>query len=215
MLHIQHLLLHLSLHRRFNRAAVRFAGLLSIYCAASFANNATVADQLKDIVLDKPKQITHFQLIDQHKKAFTEKNFLGKWTFLFFGYTNCPDVCPTTLSEMETLAKNLIPRPPMTNNVQYVFATVDPKRDTPEQMRTYIGYFNKQFIALSGETEQISALTKQLNIKYELGQAYKGEYPVSHSSALLLIDPTGRYFARFPAPHYAKEIRALFLALNP
>lgn len=197
-------------------AVTAILSLVSFACSTGVAsNNATLSDQLKEIVLEQPTQITPFKLIDQHKKEFTEKNFLRKWTFLFFGYTNCPDICPTTLSEMETLAKNLIPRPPMENNVQYVFATVDPKRDTPEQLRTYIGYFNDQFIALSGKQAQITKLAQQLDIKYKLGEGYKDDYPVSHSSALLLIDPQGRYFARFRAPHYAKEIRSLFLSLNP
>ena len=111
---------------------------------------------------------------------------------------------------METLARHLIPSPPRINNIQYVFATVDPKRDTPEQMKTYIAYFNEHFIGLSGLPEQITNLASQLNVKYKLGEGYKNEYPVSHSSALLLIDPQGRYFARFRAPHYAKEIQKLF-----
>ena len=188
---------------------------LNCYVTTANANDATVQEQLKEILIEQPKPISSFELVDQHQHAFTEKNFLDKWSFLFFGYTNCPDVCPTTLSEMETLAKNLVPKPPMANNVQYIFATVDPKRDTPEQLKTYISYFDENFIALSGPVEQIKALTRQLKIKFKLGEGYKGDYPVSHSSALILIDPKGRYFARFPAPHYAKEIFTLFLALNP
>ncbi|MDH5325035.1 MAG: SCO family protein [Gammaproteobacteria bacterium] len=188
---------------------------LSFYVLTANANDATVAEQLKAVLLPEPKQIAPFQLVDQHNRAFTEKSFAHKWTFVFFGYTNCPDICPTTLSELETLSKNLLPVPPMENNVQYVFATVDPKRDTPKQLLTYISYFDENFVALSGTSDQIDVLTRQLNIKYKLGEGYKGDYPVSHSSALLLIDPKGRYFARFPAPHYAKEIRTLFLALNP
>lgn len=197
----------------------KFPGLVVvlglILPCSSFANNATLAAQLKEIQLEQPKQIGSFTLMDQHRREFSEKNFLSKWTFLFFGYTNCPDVCPNTLSEMETLSKNLVPKPPMQNNVQYVFATVDPKRDTPEQLKTYISYFNDQFVALSGSEQQIERLTKQLKIKFKLGKGYKDDYPVSHSSALLLIDPLGRYFARFPAPHYANEIRQLFLAIQP
>jgi len=122
---------------------------------------------------------------------------------MFFGYTHCPDICPTTLTELASLAQRM----PDDREPQIVFVSVDPQRDSPEHLKQYIAYFNERFLGLTGQTDKISALTEQLNIKHSREAAVDGQYTVNHSSAILLIDPQGRYVAKFNAPHYAEKIQ--------
>jgi protein SCO1/2 len=135
---------------------------------------------------------------------------------LFFGYTHCPDVCPVTLSELNRVAKRLSGET-TTAPPQYVFVTVDPKRDIQEHLAGYVSYFNDNFIGLTGEMKDIDQLAKQLKIKHSIEKNTvdnSGNYIVNHSSSILLIDPQGRYFAKFSAPHYAESIHSNFLLIQ-
>ncbi len=162
-------------------------------------------------IINPPRPLVDFQLLDQHKQDFNKDRLLGKWSFIFFGYTHCPDICPTTLTEMNALAKKLS----IESNVQYIFVSVDPARDTPEYLADYVHYFNKQFIGVTGEDQNINQLAKQLGITYSRGDGSKHEYTVHHSSAILLIDPLGNYTTRFKAPHYAEVLASYFQTLKP
>lgn len=169
-----------------------------------------MAGELDDILLDKPVELPDFTLIDHHKIAFTQESLKGKWTFVFFGYTHCPDVCPVTLAEMDKLIELLPPRPPMIDVLQFVFVSVDPDRDTPDHLADYVRYFNSALVGVTGEKSELRKLTKKLKIKFSLETGTDKEYSVNHSSALLLLDPQARYHARFPAPHYVDKIYSQF-----
>lgn len=166
----------------------------------------TLPKELNNILLVNPSTVEHFELTTQHGTRFTAENFKNYWTFLFFGYTHCPDICPTTLTELTALAKRI----PKENQSQIVFVSVDPERDTVEHMREYIAYFNEQFVGLTGQMTEINKFTKLLNIRYSKETAVNDNYAVNHSSAVLLIDPKGRYVAKFNAPHYAERMQATF-----
>ncbi len=162
---------------------------------------------LRDSLVKNPTKISSFQLTDQNGNNFTNKQLEGKWTFVFFGYSHCPDVCPTSLMEMDDLSK-LISAP--NNNIQYVFVTVDPKRDTVEHLKNYITYFNNTFTALTGSMDAIHKLATEADIFHNIEQITKTEYLVEHSSALVLINPSAHYYARFEAPLYASDIQTTF-----
>ncbi|MGD8886566.1 MAG: SCO family protein [Gammaproteobacteria bacterium] len=187
-------------------------GLLAIIVAIGHSgcssNNHSIPKPLRGVLLEQPVTVNHFQLTTQDGNEFTEENFHNQWTMMFFGYTHCPDICPTTLTELAALAKRLAqegkPQP------QIVFVSVDPQRDTPRHLKEYITYFDEDFLALTGKADRISGLTKQLKIKYSLEPAIDDNYVVNHSSAVLLIDPQGRYVANFKAPHYAETLQAQF-----
>jgi len=159
-----------------------------------------------------PKQLTAFQLTAHDLKPLNIERLKGKWTLLFFGYTHCPDVCPITLTELAQMAQQLSPE--ILSSTQFVFVSVDPQRDSPESLAEYVGYFNESFLAATGSIDALTTFARQLDSKFSLETDPVGEPIVNHSSAMLLIDPQARYYARLKAPHYAEEILAQYLALR-
>lgn len=188
--------------------------LMAYWLQISSADNSQIPKDLQNVVLKSPKSVADFELLNQFGEPFTQKSFIDKWTFLFFGYTHCPDICPTTMMELNLVAKRIKPTPPLQNNIQYVFVSVDPQRDTMEHLRDYVAYFNQEFIALTGNIDKINVLTKQLGIKHSKGEGTENNYAVNHSSAILLINPQGQYFAKFKAPHYAETLTSKFTLIQ-
>ncbi|MDE2088898.1 MAG: SCO family protein [Gammaproteobacteria bacterium] len=168
--------------------------------------------EISGVLFPEPRPIAPFALIDQHSAPFTLDRLKGKWSFLFFGYTHCPDVCPTTLSLLNAAYKQLAQAPQDRDNVHVVFVTVDPERDTPRQLAQYVGYFNKDFIGLtSRDPAQILTLTRQLGIlSMKVANPSGGGYLVDHSAVILLVDPGARVRAMFSPPYTAQAIAAGF-----
>jgi len=178
------------------------------------AKSPKPGEEIEALLVKKPGPVPAFELTDHEKKPFNVDRLMGAWSLVFFGYTNCPDVCPTTLTELDNAASRLNRLGNLQNKIQYVFVSVDPDRDTPELLANYISYFGAKFIAVTGNKEQLTKFATPLNIQFNIGIGFNKEYIVNHSSAMLLIDPQGRYYARFNAPHYAEEIVANFKALK-
>lgn len=148
-------------------------------------------------VINPPKAVEDFTLIDQDGKPFHQDRWRGQWTLLYFGYTFCPDVCPLTLLELSKLQK-ILEREQRDQNVAYLFISVDPKRDTPQRLGEYAGYFNPKFRGATGTAEELARLARQFGVYYKIAEAAKGEnYTVDHSTAVLLIDPKARLRAVF------------------
>jgi protein SCO1/2 len=144
--------------------------------------------------LPKSVQITPFSLYDQDGETITVDTFKGHWSLAFFGYTYCPDVCPTTLAEINQAAKQITKE-----DLQVVLISVDPERDTPKQLKSYIEYFNPKFQAWSGEKSQLEAIGRQLHIFFQ--KSGEGEYYLmDHSSQVVLINPQGEYQGYFTSP---------------
>lgn len=132
-----------------------------------------------------------FQLVDQGGRPVTEKVLKGKWTAVFFGYTYCPDVCPTTMAAMAQAQDRLGPKG---KDLQVVFITIDPERDTPAQLTTYLSNdaFPKGAIGLTGTPAQVAAAAKAYRVFYE--KAGTGQdYLMNHSTPTYLMDPKGRF----------------------
>lgn len=178
------------------------------------AQSENLPEEIKELLVKAPVPVQPFELVDQKKKPFNTERLKGVWTLMFFGYTHCPDVCPTTLTELDNAASRLNKINSGSNKLQYVFVSIDPQRDTPELLGDYVSYFGAKFIAVTGEHEQLKLLANPLGIQYKIGIGFNKEYIVNHGSAMLLIDPEGRYYARFKAPHYAEEIVAGFKSLK-
>jgi len=165
-------------------------------------------------IMEQPRPLTAFSL-QRHEQAPLDLAALkGKWTFLFFGYTHCPDVCPTTLLELNAAHGLLAADPGVLDDTRFVFVSVDPERDTPQSLAAYVAYFNEAFSGATGTPAELAAITSQLGIEHSRGEPGAGGYVVNHSSAVLLIDPQVRYYARLKAPHYAENIRSQFLAIR-
>ncbi|MFQ5759606.1 MAG: SCO family protein [Acidiferrobacterales bacterium] len=189
------------------------AGLLGFLVAALFPQllHRDAPPEIPGLLWPDPRVLSAFTLEDQHAQRFDLDRLKGKWTFLFFGYTNCPDVCPTTLSVLASVEKQLKQTPEALKNSQFVFVSVDPKRDTPEHLGKYVGYFNKDFVGVTGPPEKLGALTTQLGIFYLLGEPdAAGNYLVDHTAAILLTDPKARLIGVFGAPHDPQTIVARF-----
>lgn len=132
-----------------------------------------------------------FQLVDQNNKPVTEKVLIGKWSLVFFGFTYCPDVCPTTLSVLGQALDQLGPK---AANVQVVFISVDPQRDTPAQVKTYLGTpgFPPGMVGLTGTMAQTDAAARAYRVFHEI-QGSGAAYTINHSTAIYLMDPKGRF----------------------
>ncbi|MEW6602821.1 MAG: SCO family protein, partial [Nitrospirota bacterium] len=164
-------------------------------------------------VLDVPVPVLQFSLSDHTGNIFTPDNLSRKWTFMFFGYTHCPDVCPTALVDMNSIYQNLAEKDALTEKkfgvgTQFIFITVDPERDTVSELKEYVPFFNERFIGLTGDAEMIDSIARPLGIAYRRVPVKDEEnnYLVDHSASILLIDPLGRMLAVFSPPHHAKLI---------
>jgi len=168
------------------------------------------------IVLPEPRVIADFALIDHRREAFSMAELRGNWSMIFFGFTNCPDVCPGALYELQQV-KNTVDRdiPEGMQTPRILFISVDPERDTPAKLQAYLSHFDSTFIGVSGKHEQLLPLTRQVGIAYRIEDHESGatQYGVDHSAGILLIDPAGRLYGVFPAPHDAAKISADLLAI--
>ena len=154
-----------------------------------------------------PKTLGAFSVIDHDNNPFTLADLRGKWSLLFFGFTHCPDFCPVTLAVMDKTHSRL----DKARDVQFVFVTVDPERDTPERMEQYLTSFNPEFVGLGGSAEQIAGLTGQVGLPYFRDKTQDEEnYLVDHGASLFMIDPLGRLVGIFSAPHDALDVTDRF-----
>jgi protein SCO1/2 len=150
-------------------------------------------------------------LNDQYGRPRTLADFRGKVVVLFFGYTHCPDVCPTTLAELSAVMKTLAAD---ADRVQVLFVTVDPERDTPGVLSRYVTAFDPRFLGLYGDAAATRRAAREFKVFYEKHQAgAPGEYTVDHSSGTYIIDPGGRLrlFASYgkSSADLAHDIRVL------
>lgn len=135
-----------------------------------------------------------FTLVDQDGNNVTEQDFAGRLMLIYFGYTFCPDVCPTTLQTMSVAMEQLGGD---AKDVAFVFVTVDPKRDTVAQMKSYVSLFDPGPVGLTGSKEQVAAAAKAYRVYYNLNDEEGDDYLVDHSSFVYLMDREGRYLTHF------------------
>lgn len=165
-------------------------------------------DNLQGTILSAPRALSDFSLIDDNNQVFTNNNLKNKWSFLFFGFTRCHSICPTTLAEMkqvfDALPKGKFP-------AQMIMITVDPDNDTPAQLKNYLSSFNPVFIGVTGSEETLSTVRQELGIlAYRNDNASAapnaGADLFDHSGTIILINPEGQFYAVFSMPHKAEEI---------
>ncbi|WP_455208463.1 SCO family protein [Kaarinaea lacus] len=197
----------------FKSLKTRFALILAILLVVGVgaalhqsAKSDAIPDELRGLLINQPIAVPAFKLVDQQNQELNVERLKGAWTFMFFGYTHCPDVCPTTLTELDNAASQLNDLQKPGRKIQYLFISVDPERDTPALLGDYVSYFGAKFIAATGNEQALKQLASPLGIQFERGIGTETEYLVNHSSVMLLIDPQARYYARFRAPHYSEEI---------
>ena len=135
-----------------------------------------------------------FSLVDQNGKPFTDADLKGKWQLVFFGYTHCPDVCPTTLNDLSLALDQLGDKK---KEVGIVFISVDPARDTPEVMKSYAGSFDGPIAALTGSPDAVAEAAKDYKVYYAKHPRADGGYDMDHSALIYIMDPQGRFSATF------------------
>lgn len=155
---------------------------------------------LSATILPAGNELPEFTLLDQDGAIVDRSIFEGQWDVVFFGFTNCPDICPATMTVLGQARRALAadgqqPLP------RIVLVSVDPERDTPEAMARYIAYFGEDNLGLTGELAEIRKLTDALGIFFQKAGTDEGVYGVDHSTVVLVIDPDGRLKALFSAPH--------------
>jgi protein SCO1/2 len=144
-----------------------------------------------------------FRLVDQNGKTVTDADLKGKWSLVYFGYTHCPDACPTALNDIAIALDQLGPK---REAVRSVFITVDPERDTPEVLKDYVASFDAPILALSGSPEEIARAAKAYRVYYAKHPEPGGDYSMDHSSVIYVMDPEGRFTASFTHQSTPEEI---------
>jgi protein SCO1/2 len=151
-----------------------------------------------------------FSLLDQDGRRVTEKDFLGKYMLVFFGYTYCPDVCPT---ELQVMTAALDQMGPAADRIQPVFVSIDPARDTPEVLKAYVANFGPRLMGLTGTDAEVAGIAKAYRVYYAkaANSASATDYLMDHSAIIYLMGPDGRFVKHMPyttdAPKLAAELQ--------
>lgn len=199
--------------------------IIQILLLIANINTALASEQeelrsaLKYALVPQSKTLQAFQLVDEVNKPFGVDQLRGKWTFMYFGYMSCPDVCPMTAEELNLVYNKLQSKPAYKQNTQFVFVSVDPYRDTPDGLLEYTQYFSNKLVGLVAPVEKTNVLTEQLGVFHrrlivEDKKTKDQEYVVEHDADIYLIGPDVKVIAKFTPPHYGKEINQLYILIR-
>ena len=170
-------------------------------------------EQLKDLglyLIDPARNLGSFNLIDSNGKEFLPQDFEGKWNVLFFGFTFCPDICPITMSMLSRIEKGLDNED--LDKIRIFLVTVDPDRDSPDQLKVYLENFSENFIGLTGGLDQIYNFATRVNAPFSpISNSKDPHYTVDHTGSIILINPEGNYAGFFRAPHNQDDIKKAIL----
>lgn len=166
-------------------------------------------------IFPQPINLDDVPFINEEGKTVTKADNVGKWSFIFFGYTFCPDICPTTLAVMQQMWVKLDPK--YQEKTQVVLVSVDTERDTPEVLKTYMDYFDPSFTAFTAKPESLRSFATQLNAVYTRVDRLdeKGEidltrgYLMDHSANITILDPDGNYYGFIKPPFNPKKMLSI------
>ena len=164
------------------------------------------------VVFNTPRIFSDFELVDHRGEVFNQEHLRDVWTIVFFGFTHCPDICPTTLATLNDTYSKLKDREK--ERMQIAMISIDPERDTVEKLAEYVPYFNHEFIGLTGNKDLIRRLTAELNVAYNKVPLDSDDYTVDHSTQLVLINPKGHYHGFFKAPHSEIMLRSTWRSID-
>lgn len=160
------------------------------------ANNAYLFERVRDI--------GDFALVDDNGQAFTPAQLQGKWSLLFFGFTFCPDVCPTTMAQLNDFYRKLPPE--YVGDTQVIMVSVDPGRDSVDKLHTYVRYFNPEFRGVTGEFLALHKFATSLSIPFTKVPGGGDNYQIEHSGNIALVDARGHYVGFLKAPHELEKL---------
>ena len=190
--------------------------ILALFLSRFYTPRELTQDEYKALgayFVDPPRQLADFNLIDDRGNEFLPDQFEGKWNILFFGFTYCPDICPLTMKQLSDVKEALSEN---SNKIRVFLVSVDPDRDKPENLRTYLNNFDDEFQGLTGEIDQIYRFSTQVNAPFfPVVNSREPNYTVDHSGSLVVINPEAQYAGFFRAPHDINKIsKALASLLN-
>ncbi len=187
------------------QAKTKILALLVAFLAGSLTLVATLVMVMPHRVTQPSSVGGPFALTDQNGNTVTDATFKGEPFLVFFGFTNCPDVCPTTLYEMSEVLNRLGSD---ANKTAALFVTVDPERDTPEKLKQYISSFHPRIFGLTGTEEQIDTIKKEYRVFAKKVPTKDGDYTMDHTAVVYLMDKNGRFVAPFNLSRSADEAAA-------
>lgn len=170
-------------------ALVGVFGFLALATGVGWFRVEVLPGPAREVATGAPELGGPFTLVNHRGETVTQEDFLGRPTAYFFGFTHCPEICPTTLFEMTSRLDEL---GPAAERLNVVFVTVDPERDTPEHLARYLESFDPRIVGLSGTAEQVADAARTFGITYRKVPLEGGEYTMDHTASVLLFDETGR-----------------------
>jgi protein SCO1/2 len=175
---------------------------ICLYSALSFA-----AELENAAIYQQPRPIVPFSLKDTDGKAFSNQNLQGHWSLLFFGFTNCAMICPTTMTELNKMY-GLLQKAKVKSLPQVVFISVDPERDSIKRIHGYVQAFNSAFVGATGSEQELTKLSKQLGVMYMKVRDKDDpkHYAIDHSAFIVLVNPKGQAYGLLTTPHSAKNL---------
>jgi protein SCO1 len=174
--------------------------LIIAAASAVMWSGAIAAPRVESVILDRPVPVQSFTLADHDGKPFTADRLKGRWSLVLAGFTNCPDVCPFTLASLEQVVAELGLRMRPDRLPAVIFLAVDPKRDRAN-LKEYVVQFHPDFIGVTGELDQIERALKGIDsVAIRTTPDVRGNYQVSHSAAVAVVDPDGRLAAKISPP---------------
>jgi protein SCO1/2 len=183
--------------------------VLALFYGYKQFNPSQPSAEIHGIYLSTPQVITPFALTQTNGTPFTDQNLVGQWSLVFFGFTYCPDICPTTLALLNQVTQDLAQHNPDQPTPHVVFISIDPERDNLAQLDKYTHYFNPNFVAVTGEISQLKTVARQFGVvfdKVSLDPAQPDQYLMEHSTSIALVNPNGAIEAIFTSPHDAESL---------
>jgi protein SCO1/2 len=166
------------------------------------------------VTFPERRPLAEFILVDDEKGVFDLKSLEAKWSFIFFGFMYCPDICPTTLYDLSQVKREMIAQGVSEQDIQFVFISVDPARDKAAQIQRYVQYFDPSFLGATGSIGQLTNLTRQLGAPFRAEpETAENVYEVTHSSAVYIVDPLVQYTGIISPPFVAEDVASQVSAL--
>jgi protein SCO1/2 len=194
------------------------AAFAGVY-VARMLNQPAVPSLESGTSLPQPRVLAEFNLVDTQGKPASTAALRGHPTLVFFGFTHCPDVCPTTLALLANVQKQVAQQDPAVSGIKVALISVDPERDTPEQLGSYIASFRGDFIGLTGSASEIVKATRAFGVAAARVDLGGGNYTMDHSAAVFALDSQARIVAVFTPPLSAaalsRDLARLAPGLNP
>jgi len=164
------------------------------------------------VLLQTPRKFSEFELTDHRGQPFGSAELVGKWSLLFFGFTHCPDICPTTMAAAAKMYEGL--ESEEREQLQIVLVSLDPERDTAEKLSQYVPYFNSDFVGATGNQYVLMKLAAELNVAFSKVELENGDYTIDHGANMDLINPYGHYHGFFKPPFEEKNMRLAWQSIR-